>query len=101
MIEFEGVAKIYEGHREALSDVNFRLAPGEMAFLTGQSGAGKSTLLRLILGLEKSSSGIVRVISKVRTGISAFPEAWRFHNRFCWGESGYPSMSPIAGVRFS
>ena len=50
MIEFEGVAKMYEGHREALSDVNFRLAPGEMAFLTGQSGAGKSTLLRLILG---------------------------------------------------
>ena len=32
MIEFEGVAKMYEGHREALSDVNFRLAPGEMAF---------------------------------------------------------------------
>ena len=61
MIEFEGVVKTYEGHREALSDVNFRLAPGEMAFLTGHSGAGKSTLLRLILGLEKSSSGIVRV----------------------------------------
>ena len=61
MIEFERVAKVYEGQRAALSDVNFRLAPGEMAFLTGHSGAGKSTLLRLILGLETASSGVVRV----------------------------------------
>lgn len=61
MIEFDSVAKIYEGQQEALNDVNFRLAPGEMAFLTGRSGAGKSTLLRLILGLETSSSGAVRV----------------------------------------
>lgn len=61
MIEFESVAKVYEGQRAALSNVNFRLAPGEMAFLTGNSGAGKSTLLRLILGLETVSSGVVRV----------------------------------------
>ena len=61
MIEFESVAKVYDGQRQALSDVNFRLAPGEMAFLTGHSGAGKSTLLRLILGLETASSGTVRV----------------------------------------
>ena len=61
MIEFERVAKVYEGQRAALSNVNFRLAPGEMAFLTGHSGAGKSTLLRLILGLETASSGVVRV----------------------------------------
>jgi len=61
VIEFESVAKVYDGQRQALSDVNFRLAPGEMAFLTGHSGAGKSTLLRLILGLETASSGVVRV----------------------------------------
>lgn len=61
MIEFESVSKVYTGGRQALTDVNFRLAPGEMAFLTGHSGAGKSTLLRLLLGLEKASTGAVRV----------------------------------------
>ena len=61
MIEFESVSKVYDGQRPALSNVTFRLAPGEMAFLTGHSGAGKSTLLRLLLGLEKASQGVVRV----------------------------------------
>ena len=61
MIEFEGVGKVYGDGQVALTDLNFRLAPGEMAFLTGHSGAGKSTLLRLLLGLEKATTGAVRV----------------------------------------
>jgi cell division transport system ATP-binding protein len=61
VIEFESASKVYTGGRQALTNVNFRLAPGEMAFLTGHSGAGKSTLLRLLLGLEKASTGAVRV----------------------------------------
>jgi cell division transport system ATP-binding protein len=59
MIRFEHVAKRYPGGVQALSDVNFELAPGEMAFLTGHSGAGKSTLLRLIALLERPSRGQV------------------------------------------
>ena len=61
MIQFESVSKSYDGTHRALDDVSFRLAPGEMAFLTGHSGAGKSTILRLLLGLEKASTGVVRV----------------------------------------
>jgi len=59
MIRFEHVAKRYPGGVQALSDVNFELAHGEMAFLTGHSGAGKSTLLRLIALLERPSRGQV------------------------------------------
>src|SRR6056297_1827634 len=59
MIRFERVAKRYPGGVQALSDVNFELAHGEMAFLTGHSGAGKSTLLRLIALLERPSRGQV------------------------------------------
>lgn len=70
MIEFEGVSKVYADGQVALSDVSFRLAPGEMAFLTGHSGAGKSSLLRLLLGLEKASSGSVRVAGSDLTGLS-------------------------------
>ena len=61
MIQFESVSKSYDGTHRALDYVSFRLAPGEMAFLTGHSGAGKSTILRLLLGLEKASTGVVRV----------------------------------------
>lgn len=57
MIRFEHVAKRYPMGVQALSDVNFTLERGEMAFLTGHSGAGKSTLLRLIALLERPSRG--------------------------------------------
>lgn len=59
MISFEHVAKRYPGGIQALSDVNFHLERGEMAFLTGHSGAGKSTLLKLIALLERPSRGQV------------------------------------------
>ncbi len=61
MITFEHVSKRYEGGNQALADISFHLAPGEMVFLTGHSGAGKSTLLRLILMLEQASRGKVIV----------------------------------------
>ena len=40
---------------EALTDVGFEVAEGEMLFVTGHSGAGKSTLLRLIQLTERPS----------------------------------------------
>ncbi|MCF1184526.1 ATP-binding cassette domain-containing protein, partial [Marichromatium gracile] len=61
MIEFDHVHKRYPERGEALSDISFALAAGEMAFLTGHSGAGKSTLLRLIGLLERPSRGRVVV----------------------------------------
>ncbi len=61
MITFNQVSKRYTGGFEALSQVNFSLEKGEMAFLTGHSGAGKSTLLKLIAMLERPSSGQIVV----------------------------------------
>ncbi len=61
MVSFSAVAKRYPGGQEALKDVSFALAPGELAFLTGRSGAGKSTLLKLIPAIERPSSGSVLV----------------------------------------
>ena len=61
MIRFTNVSKRYPGGHEALTDVSFHLAPGDMAFLTGHSGAGKSTLLKLIALIERPSSGQVIV----------------------------------------
>ncbi|RFF29790.1 cell division ATP-binding protein FtsE [Wenzhouxiangella sediminis] len=59
MVRFEQVAKRYPGGIQALGEVSFGLARGEMVFLTGHSGAGKSTLLKLIALLERPSRGRV------------------------------------------
>jgi cell division transport system ATP-binding protein len=61
MIRFTNVSKRYPGGYEALSNLSFHLAAGEMAFLTGHSGAGKSTLLKLIALIERPSGGQVVV----------------------------------------
>ncbi|CAM3878788.1 cell division ATP-binding protein FtsE [Vreelandella rituensis] len=61
MIAFEHVGKRYGGRFEALANIDFGVARGEMVFLTGHSGAGKSSLLRLIMRLERPSRGRVVV----------------------------------------
>jgi len=64
MIKFDAVSKRYSGGHEALNNISFHLKKGEIAFLTGHSGAGKSTLLKLIMLMEKASSGQVFVNSQ-------------------------------------
>ena len=61
MIRFELVSKTYPGGQQALRQVSFHIAPGEMAFLTGHSGAGKSTLLKLISIMERPTVGRVLI----------------------------------------
>jgi energy-coupling factor transporter ATP-binding protein EcfA2 len=57
MIKFDNVSKRYAGGHEALSAISFEISKGEMAFITGRSGAGKSSLLKLILAMERASTG--------------------------------------------
>ena len=61
MIAFHRVFKRYPNGREALAELTFEMATGEMAFLTGHSGAGKSTVLKLIALLERPTRGQVIV----------------------------------------
>jgi putative ABC transport system ATP-binding protein len=72
MIEARGVSKLYEGRRQvtALKAVDLSVARGEMVSLTGPSGSGKSTLLNLIGGLDRPSSGEIRVDGTVLAGLS-------------------------------
>jgi len=61
LVSFSAVAKRYPGGQEALKDISFSLAAGELAFLTGRSGAGKTTLLKLIPAIVRPSAGSVVV----------------------------------------
>lgn len=64
MIHFDQVSKRYAGGREALSQLSFDVAAGEMAFVTGHSGAGKSTLLKLLGAIERPSGGNIMLGGK-------------------------------------
>ena len=57
MIRFEQVGKRYPNGHVGLHELSFHVKRGEFLFVTGHSGAGKSTLLRLLLAMERPSSG--------------------------------------------
>lgn len=57
MIKFKNLTKIYDDGQVVLDDVSFEISAGEFVCIVGKSGVGKTTLIRLILGLEKPTSG--------------------------------------------
>lgn len=54
----EGISKQFTGVK-ALSNVQFRLYPGEVHALMGENGAGKSTLIKALTGVYSIDSGDV------------------------------------------
>jgi phospholipid/cholesterol/gamma-HCH transport system ATP-binding protein len=55
-IEFRHVS-LWFGEQQALDNISFELAQGEMMFLTGASASGKSVLTHLAMGLLKPDEG--------------------------------------------
>ena len=64
LIELKQVSKVY-GHGvsqvQALKEVNFAAAPGELNLVIGPSGSGKSTFLTIAGGLQTPTSGQVLI----------------------------------------
>jgi D-xylose transport system ATP-binding protein len=58
VLELRGVSKAF-GAVQALYEVDFHVAPGEVMSLVGDNGAGKSTLIKCIAGIHPIDSGEV------------------------------------------
>ncbi|MFL8800404.1 MULTISPECIES: ABC transporter ATP-binding protein [unclassified Clostridioides] len=67
ILEILNLGKIY-GKKEtavhALKDANLKINKGEFVAIIGPSGSGKSTFLHLVGGLERPSSGTIKVDGK-------------------------------------
>ncbi|WP_186577051.1 sugar ABC transporter ATP-binding protein [Aquibacillus kalidii] len=63
MLRMDGINKVFPGVK-ALTNVNFRLFPGEVHALMGENGAGKSTLVKVLTGVYASDGGTVTLEGK-------------------------------------
>jgi ABC-2 type transport system ATP-binding protein len=70
MIEIDSLTKRY-GDKTAVDCLSFVVEPGVVTGFLGPNGAGKSTTMRIIAGLDRPTSGTVRVNGKDFAGAAA------------------------------
>jgi putative ABC transport system ATP-binding protein len=73
VLELEGVGKAYPGSPpvEPVRGVTLTVTYGELVAVLGPSGSGKTTLLHLMAGLDRPTSGVVRVAGQA---LGALPD---------------------------
>ncbi|WP_062212384.1 ABC transporter ATP-binding protein [Streptomyces sp. NBRC 109706] len=98
MIELAGLTKRY-GPRTAVRDLSCVIRPGQVTGFLGPNGAGKSTTMRMILGLDRPTSGEARVegrpyarLTEPLTVIGALLEARAVHP----GRTAYHHLQCLA-----
>ena len=71
-VRFDNVRCVFEHQSgrlvNALDGVSFEVPDGQLVAIVGRSGHGKSTLLRVLAGLQPTTSGVVKVGSKIVEG---------------------------------
>ena len=84
LIDLNQVSKRYEGAAGefmALKAISLQVKPGEFVAIVGKSGSGKSTLINMMTGIDRPTSGEVRVTSATLGGLSEDDLAvWRGRN---------------------
>ena len=65
VLQIKGVSKAF-GERQLFSDIYLRVGGGERIAFVGENGTGKTTLLNMIMGRERSDSGVIRMGPSVK-----------------------------------
>lgn len=69
-IDIKNLSKSF-GELSVLENISLEITEGEFLAIVGRSGCGKSTLLRMISGLDKPTSGELRVAGNAVTGVGS------------------------------
>ncbi|MEM7734929.1 MAG: ABC transporter ATP-binding protein [Deinococcota bacterium] len=69
-VSFEHVSKSF-GSNVLFDNLNLKVNPGQFNVILGAPASGKSTLLRLLIGLDKPSSGRIMLRGEDVTGVAA------------------------------
>lgn len=106
MLQAINLSKSY-GEHQALRELNFELAPGEIFCLLGQNGAGKTTTINIFLGLLEPTSGAalvdgepVQERSAVSHKIAYIPEVVQLYGDLT-GVENLDFFSRLAGYSYS
>jgi NitT/TauT family transport system ATP-binding protein len=72
LLTIDRLSKTYKtrggGRIEALRDINLTIGTEEFVTVVGPSGCGKSTLLKILSGIERRSSGAIRLAGRPLDG---------------------------------
>jgi len=63
IVSMTNVSKHFQ-QLKALNNISLQLAEGEVLGLFGHNGAGKTTMMKIILGIEKTSSGDITIFGR-------------------------------------
>lgn len=96
LLEIKELRLVYPNGHEALKNVSFSAEAGDIVAIIGRSGAGKSTLLRCINGLEKTTSGSIKIDNDDIAKLSQHQLAQaRRHIGFVWQEFNLVERLPV------
>ena len=82
------------GAVSAVADVSFSIVPGQTFGMVGESGCGKTTIGRLIVGLEKATSGSIVLDGEDLTKLSTRERRRRSGKVQLMFQDSYASMDP-------
>jgi len=82
------------GEVSAVADVSFAIVPGQTFGMVGESGCGKTTIGRLIVGLEKATSGSIILDGEDLTKLSNRDRRKRCGKVQLMFQDSYASMDP-------
>ncbi|MCR8655784.1 ABC transporter ATP-binding protein [Paenibacillus endoradicis] len=109
LLEMDSITKSY-GSVTANHNVNFNLRKGEVHALIGENGAGKTTLMRILYGMERPTSGEIRIDGKAVTfndptdaigqNIGMVHQHFMLFSAFTIAENIVIGREPSKGVKF-
>ncbi|MDE2791488.1 MAG: ABC transporter ATP-binding protein [Paracoccaceae bacterium] len=96
-VVFQDVSKVFGEGVVAVDNINFTVEAGRLVTLLGPSGCGKTTTLRMIAGLERVTSGRIRIGD---TDVTTLPATDRDVAMVFQSYALFPHMTVLENVSY-